>query len=147
MPTLTESLLERITASDQSLLSIADGAGVPYQPLRRWVRGQRGNRNGRIVESYDVKSADAVYAYLTGSPFVKEDPPLDCTIEEFRDFIDTLNEGDRVIERGNSGMTGETGTIVISRNGHEKCVRWDTVFREGTGMVTSITGGTRRLHP
>ena len=71
MPTLTESLLERITASDQSLLSIAEGAGVPYQPLRRWVRGQRGNRNGRIVESYDVKSADAVYAYLTGSPFIE----------------------------------------------------------------------------
>jgi hypothetical protein len=73
-------------------------------------------------------------------------PSLGCSIEEFRAFVETLQVGDRVIERGQSMMTGETGTVVMSRTpSHGKCVKWDTKFREGSGMVTSITGGTRRL--
>ncbi len=73
-------------------------------------------------------------------------PPLGCSIEEFRAFVETLEIGERVIERGKSGMKGETGTVVMSKTpGHGKCVKWDTVFCEGSGMVTSITGGTRRL--
>ena len=73
-------------------------------------------------------------------------PSLGCSIEEFRAFVETLQVGERVIERGQSMMTGETGTVVMSRTpGHGKCVKWDTKFREGSGMVTSITGGTRRL--
>ena len=73
-------------------------------------------------------------------------PSLGCSIEEFRAFVETLQVGERMIERGQSMMTGETGTVVMSRTpGHGKCVKWDTKFREGSGMVTSITGGTRRL--
>jgi hypothetical protein len=73
-------------------------------------------------------------------------PPLDCSLDEFRAFVETLQVGERVIERGASGMTGETGTIVLSKTpSNGKCVKWDTKFREGTGMVTSITGGTRRI--
>lgn len=70
-------------------------------------------------------------------------PPLDCTREELLAFFDTLQEGDRVIERGVSGMQGETGTIIFYKE--RKSVRWDTKFKEGTGMVTSLTGGLRRL--
>ena len=70
-------------------------------------------------------------------------PSLDCGIEEFRKFYNTLKVGERVVERGVSCMTDETGTIVETDHGIG--VRWDTKFKEGTGMVTSVTGGTRRL--
>lgn len=73
-------------------------------------------------------------------------PPLDCSREDLLAFFGTLEEGDRVIECGESGMKGQTGTIVLSKDpAHGKCVRWDTEFEEGTGMVSGITGGTRRL--
>lgn len=71
MPSLSESLLDLIGASPLSLKEIAAKAEVPYQPLRRWVKGERGNRQGRIVRSYDVRSADAVYSVLAGKPFVE----------------------------------------------------------------------------
>lgn len=72
-------------------------------------------------------------------------PPLGCSRDEFLAFINSLEEGERVIEAGVSGMQWETGVTVLSKHGNGMCVRWDTKFREGTGMVTSITGGTRRL--
>jgi hypothetical protein len=76
---------------------------------------------------------------------MKISPPLDCSHAEFMAFYNTLAIGDRVIERGNSGMYGQTGHIVLCRDG-SKGVKWDTIFDEGTGMVTSITGGTRALN-
>lgn len=70
-------------------------------------------------------------------------PPLDCPREELVAFINSLTPGQRVIERGQSCMIGQTGTVILYDGSIS--VRWDTVFREGTGMVTSVTGGTRRI--
>ena len=64
-------------------------------------------------------------------------------MDEFREFHANLNVGDRVIERGESGMKGETGTIVEMESG--KCIKWDTKFEEGSGMVTSVTLGARLI--
>ena len=72
MPSLTETLLDLIEQSPLSLREIAENADVPYQNLRRWVKGERGKPGGRITRSYDVKSADAVYASLAGKPYVEE---------------------------------------------------------------------------
>jgi len=83
-------------------------------------------------------------ATTMSSPNPAETPPLDCPQEELIEFIRSLKPGDRVVERGQSCMTGETGTVVLCGDGRTG-VRWDTKFREGSGMVTSVTGGTRRL--
>lgn len=66
-------------------------------------------------------------------------PPLDCPHEDLVAFIQSLKEGERVIEAGVSGFTGWTGTVVFSNN--VCCVAWDG----SRGMVTSCTGGTRRI--
>jgi len=52
-----------------------------------------------------------------------------------------MKGGERVMEMGGSCMIGETGTVEI--RGAEVCIRWDTKFAEGSGMVTSFTGGAR----
>lgn len=70
-------------------------------------------------------------------------PALDCSIEEFRAFCATLKVGEKVVERGNSCMTGETG-VIVEKDGRIG-VKWDTSFEEGLGMVTSVTFGTRRI--
>lgn len=49
------------------------------------------------------------------------------------------------MEMGGSCMKGETGTVEILDMG--VCIRWDTKFREGSGMVTSFTGGARIIQP
>ena len=76
-----------------------------------------------------------------------KNPPLDCTHEEFLAFHESLKFGERVVERGQSCMTGETGTIVKTNRGSGKGVKWDTEFADhpGARMTTSVTGGTRRL--
>lgn len=78
---------------------------------------------------------------------VPNNPPLDCTDEEFRAFVMSLKVGDRVVECGQSMMIGETGTVVEGSREGEKCVRWDTLFVDSPAgrMTTSITGGTRLL--
>lgn len=70
-------------------------------------------------------------------------PPLGCPHAELVAFIRSLKPGDRVIELGYSGMKGQTGTVEL-REGNV-LIRWDTKFEEGTGMVTSFTGGARLL--
>jgi len=78
---------------------------------------------------------------------VPNNPPLDCTDEEFKAFVMSLKVGDRVVECGQSMMIGETGTVVEGSREGEKCVRWDTLFVDSPAgrMTTSITGGTRLL--
>lgn len=71
MPSLAESVLELIAASELPIKEIASKANVPYQNLRRWVKGQTGQSAGRIVKSFDVKNADAVYLALTGKTYVE----------------------------------------------------------------------------
>ena len=68
-------------------------------------------------------------------------PPLDCLHEELVAYIKSMKGGERVMEMGVSCMQGQTGTVEIRDSG--VCIRWDTVFDEGSGMVTSFTGGAR----
>ena len=72
MPTLTETLLDLIASSELSIKEIAERSGVPYQPLRRYFKGERGKSGGRNNRSYDVKSADAVHLFLTGKTYVED---------------------------------------------------------------------------
>ena len=80
---------------------------------------------------------------------VPHDPPLQCTDEQFRTFVASLNFGDRVVECGRSMMTGETGTIVPGTREGEKCIKWDIPMcgLHGTvgQMTTSITFGARKF--
>lgn len=68
-------------------------------------------------------------------------PSLDCSLTELVTYIKSMKGGERVIEMGGSCMIGETGTVEL--RGAEVCIRWDTKFVEGSGMVTSFTGGAR----
>lgn len=59
------------------------------------------------------------------------------------EYINGLQVGEIVIETGRSCMTGQNGTVYISKNAGvtlgSKCVMWQD------GMGTSVTAGTRRL--
>lgn len=66
---------------------------------------------------------------------------MDCSHDELVAYIRSMKGGERVMEMGGSCMTGETGTVEIRDSG--VCIRWDTKFAEGSGMVTSFTGGAR----
>lgn len=70
--------------------------------------------------------------------------PVDAGVPAIREHHLSLVEGDAVIEIGKSGLQWETGVMVRTGDG-SLGVRWDTKFEEGTGMVTSITGGTRKI--
>lgn len=70
-------------------------------------------------------------------------PSLDCSREQLVEFIQSMKGGERVIEMGQSGMKGETGTVEIRESG--VCIRWDTKFDQPGTMVTSFTGGARLL--
>ena len=72
MPSLTDTILDLIETSGLSIKEIAEKAEVPYQQLRRWVKGERGKPGGRSNRSYDVKSADRVHTFLTGRNFVEK---------------------------------------------------------------------------
>ncbi len=71
MATLTETLLRLIDESELTIKEISEHSDVPYQPLRRFVRGRRGAPAGRVNQSYDADSADRVYRFLAGKPFVE----------------------------------------------------------------------------
>lgn len=73
MPALTETLLDLIEASDYSIREIAEKSGVPYQNLRRFVKGRRGKPGGRSNRSYSVDDADTVYRFLSGKDYVEGD--------------------------------------------------------------------------
>jgi len=64
------------------------------------------------------------------------------TVEEEREYLNSLSEGDRVAEQGNSMMTGWEGTVYRGERG--LCVKWDNVI-DGGQLSTSVTHGTRRL--
>lgn len=71
MASLTESLLTLIDDSGLPLKEIAERAGVPYQGLRRWVKGKRGKEGGRSNRTLDADTADAVYLLLTGKHYTE----------------------------------------------------------------------------
>lgn len=68
---------------------------------------------------------------------------IPTTDEEIREYLNSLEPGDEVIETGLSCMTGKTGVVYISDNPGptlgSKCVKWEN------GMGTSVTWGTRRI--
>jgi predicted transcriptional regulator len=70
MATLTETLLNLIDSSGLTLKEIAEKSGVPYQSLRRWVKGKRGG-DGRSNRTLDADSADSVYRMLAGKTYVE----------------------------------------------------------------------------
>lgn len=70
MATLTETLLGLIDSSGLTLKEIAEKSGVPYQSLRRWVKGKRGGE-GRSNRTLDADSADSVYRMLAGKSYVE----------------------------------------------------------------------------
>lgn len=74
-------------------------------------------------------------------------PPLNYSIKDFREFVSTLKDGERVQEYGTSCMEGMQGTVEI-REGWPH-IRWDE-FTDATGysgvMVTSFTVGARLIN-
>lgn len=55
---LEQKLLGLIETSGVNLTDLAEEAGVPYQPVQRWVRGD--------TEKLHVGHAEKLYSYLTG---------------------------------------------------------------------------------
>jgi hypothetical protein len=70
-------------------------------------------------------------------------PPLDCTHEELKKYILSMQGGERVQEMEKSGMHGMKGTVEI--RGEDVLIRWDhQEYDDVAGvMVTSFTGGAR----
>jgi hypothetical protein len=84
---------------------------------------------------------------VEGCKPVEIHPPLDCDRETLVAYLKGLQEGERVVEAGQSCMTGRKGTVYFSRHqdSGDVCVRWDVLPGEEGQMGTSATGGTRRL--
>ena len=85
---------------------------------------------------------------LPGQQALNCTPPLGIS-DEVKEYLKALQEGERVIECGKSGLTGRLGTVYISKkDGPTKgavCVRWDKALGEEGQMGSSVTGGTRRI--
>lgn len=64
------------------------------------------------------------------------------TVKEEQEYLNSLVEGERVAEEGNSMMTGWEGTTYRSERG--MCVKWDNII-DGGQLSTALTHGTRRL--
>lgn len=63
--------------------------------------------------------------------------------EAMGEYLDTLQDGERIVETGESGMRGRLGTVIIKEDGTPSVI-WDE-FTPGEGrMTTSATWGTRR---
>lgn len=60
-------------------------------------------------------------------------------------YINSLQDGERVIETGRNGMFGRQGTVYHNDRNHV-CVMWDSLPGEKGRMGTTATYGTRRLH-
>lgn len=65
------------------------------------------------------------------------------TVEQEREYLCGLQVGERVVETGQSMMTGWQGTVVMGSRG--VCVKWDNLIENGR-LTTSLTHGTRRIH-
>lgn len=73
-----------------------------------------------------------------------EDPPFDY--DAARKYLNTLKEGERVIETSRSAFWNRHGTVYIkSEPEGGVCVLWDPDEGETARMGTSVTWGTRRL--
>lgn len=59
------------------------------------------------------------------------------------DYLNSLKEGERVVEINNTCMRGRRGTV-YHKNGYP-CVLWDAEPGEKGRMGTSATWGTRRI--
>lgn len=70
-------------------------------------------------------------------------PSLDCPPDELVAYIKSMKGGERVMEMGESGMTGMKGTVEVKDG--TVCIRWDYAeYADYAGvMVTSFTGGAR----
>lgn len=65
------------------------------------------------------------------------------TVEQEREYLCGLVEGERVVEEGNSGTTGWEGITVKGSRG--MCVKWDKLIDDDGQMTTAVTHGTRRI--
>jgi len=65
--------------------------------------------------------------------------------EQVRKYLKSLKEGERVIETGQSGMTGRKGTVYLKKDDGSPCVMWDLLPGDEGRMGTSATWGTRRI--
>lgn len=63
--------------------------------------------------------------------------------DQVREYLNSLREGERVIETGQSCMTGRKGTVYIKDK--YPCVLWDKLPGDTGQMGTSATWGTRRV--
>ena len=70
-------------------------------------------------------------------------PPLGLTTEA-RDYIESLQDDERVVECGHVMMRGCKGTVYHNKDG-VGCVRWDMQEGDEGQMSTSVTWGTRRI--
>ena len=74
---------------------------------------------------------------------------IPTTDEEIREYLNSLEVDERVIETGQSCMTGRKGTVYISQNPGKtfgsKCVMWDALPGDTGKMGTAVTWGTRRI--
>lgn len=64
--------------------------------------------------------------------------------DEVRAYLQTLKEGDRVIETGECCMKGREGDVYLNKSGLP-CVKWEPAPGETGRMSTSATWGTRRI--
>ncbi len=65
------------------------------------------------------------------------------TDDDVREYLRGLQADERVVETGQSCMTGRTGTVYIKDG--LPCVRWDKLPGDTGQMGTSATWGTRRI--
>lgn len=65
------------------------------------------------------------------------------TDDQVREYLLSLKEGERVVETGQSCMTGRQGVVYIKNN--LPCVMWDKLPDDTGRMGTSATWGTRRI--
>jgi hypothetical protein len=63
--------------------------------------------------------------------------------DQVREYLRSLREGERVVETGQSCMTGRQGVVYIKDN--LPCVKWDKLPGDTGQMGTSATWGTRRI--
>lgn len=66
------------------------------------------------------------------------------TGQELIDYLNSLQDGERVRETSRSALYGREGVVYRNESGLV-CVRWDEHFDEAGQLSTTVTGGTRRV--
>lgn len=82
--------------------------------------------------------------YYHEAEAVRIDLPLDCDHEDLRNYILSMEDGQRVQEFGISVLQGRKGTVYRNTGGHV-CIMWDKLEGEEGQMGTTFTGGARRI--